>query len=203
MHSPFDPQHQNQHHDIESKIISALDRIATAYRVIQWNKGKELSLSPIQLQVLTFLSYHTPQLCTVTALAAEFDLSKATMSEVVKALEAKGLISKSHAEADARSYHICLTAKGMATTAQVETYADALQQPLRRAGEVSNAHLLEGLLGVILELHQAGIITVQRMCQTCVFFQAGGGGNAHHCKFLQQDLETATLRLDCPEHQRA
>jgi hypothetical protein len=50
--SPFDLKHQNENTD--SRIIAAMERISQAYRVLLWNESKELSLSPIQIQILIF-----------------------------------------------------------------------------------------------------------------------------------------------------
>lgn len=57
--SPFDLSHQNL--TVDSKIVAALERISQAFRVLLWNESKELSLSPIQIQVLIFLLYHSDE----------------------------------------------------------------------------------------------------------------------------------------------
>lgn len=201
--SPFDPSHHNAHDDVAAKLVVALERIATAYRVMQWNQAKDMGLQPIQLQVLTFLHFHPAKHCTVTALAAEFALTKASMSDTVKSLEQKGLVGRAADPADARSHYLFLTDKGKAEAAAAPHYADAMLPALDGLDAAAKEKLLEGLLSVIQQLHAAGIITVQRMCQTCAHFQPGSAGAAHYCRFLQQPLAVAALRLDCPEHQLA
>ena len=59
--------------------------------------------------------------------------------------------------------------------------------------------ILTGLLKLIYELNKAGIITIQRMCFTCLHYQNTNG--QHHCKLLQSELATTDIRVDCPEHE--
>src|SRR5690606_9651643 len=88
MPSPFDPQRPGP--TVESKIVVALERVATAFRVLLWNEGRTHGLSPIQVQLLLFLRFHPRERCKVSVLAQEFNLTKATISESVRALELKG-----------------------------------------------------------------------------------------------------------------
>ena len=105
--SDFDLVQQNQ--STESKIVASLERISQAFRVLLWQESKEFSLSPIQVQVLIFLLYHSSEKRKVSYLADEFNMTKATISDTVKILEQKKLISKEYELHDARSYIINLT----------------------------------------------------------------------------------------------
>src|SRR5690606_3914191 len=98
--SDFDPGHQNQSTD--SKIIASLERIAQAFRVLLWNESKTNGLSPIQVQVLIFLLHHDEEMRKVSYLASEFNMTKATISDTVKTLEQKGLITKAYNQHDTR-----------------------------------------------------------------------------------------------------
>jgi hypothetical protein len=61
--------------------------------------------------------------------------------------------------------------------------------------------MLTGLLKLIHELNKAGVITIQRMCSTCVNYRGENG--THYCQLLQMKLEAQNLRVDCPEHELA
>jgi DNA-binding MarR family transcriptional regulator len=87
MTSAFDPK--NQELNIESKIVVALERISEAFKVSLWNENKKYGLSPIQLQILTFLLFHSQELRTISHLAIEFNSTKASISDSVKTLETK------------------------------------------------------------------------------------------------------------------
>ncbi|MCC6691021.1 MAG: MarR family transcriptional regulator, partial [Bacteroidia bacterium] len=102
--SDFDLTHQNQ--NVESKIVASLERIAQAFRVLLWRESKEFSLSPIQVQVLIFLLNHNEEKRKVSYLADEFNMSKATISDTIKTLEQKNLMTKEYEQRDTRSYII-------------------------------------------------------------------------------------------------
>src|SRR5688572_14883967 len=88
--SDFDLISQNR--STESKIVASLERIAQAFRVLLWQESKEYALTPIQIQILIFLRFHSEEKCKVSYLAGEFNLSKPTISDTVKTLEQKQLI---------------------------------------------------------------------------------------------------------------
>src|SRR5690606_40334744 len=91
-YSSFNLNEQNQ--KIESHIVVALERISEAFRVLLWNESKENSLSPIQIQILIFIHFHSLEKCKVGYLADEFNMTKATISDSVKVLLAKELVFK-------------------------------------------------------------------------------------------------------------
>ena len=88
--SIFNPEFQNQ--NTSSKIIVALERISEAFKVLLWDKAKEYGLSPIQIQILIFVAYHKQELCNVSHLANEFNITKPTVSDAIKALVNKNYI---------------------------------------------------------------------------------------------------------------
>lgn len=197
MPSPFDPQRQGA--TAESRIVVALERIAMAYRVLLWNEGRNHGLSPVQVQLLLFLRFHPRERGKVSVLAQEFNLSKPTISESVRALEQKGLVNKHGDPADGRSQVIGLTPAGRKAAAHAADFARAIEQPLATLAQPEKEAMLSGLLQLIHGLNKAGIITVQRMCLTCAHHALVDG--RHYCKLLNAPLRAAELRVDCPEHE--
>lgn len=197
MKSSFNLDHQQQ--SPESKIVVALERISEAFRVLLWNEGKEYGLSPIQVQVLIFLLFHTREQSTVSYLAAEFNMSRATISESVKSLLHKKFIIKDVDEKDTRSSGIILTSVGRALAQQLSLFSGVLERPLSQLTAAQKETMLNGLLRLIHDLNQAGIITLQRMCFNCRYYRNKNGG--HYCNLLNTPLANADLRVDCPEHE--
>jgi DNA-binding MarR family transcriptional regulator len=195
--SSFDLQHQNQHP--ESKIIAALERLAQAFRVLLWEESKEFSLTPLQVQTLIFLLYHSTQQSKVSSLAGEFNMSKATISDTVKALEQKGLIKKESDSNDWRSYSIRLTKKGKEIAEKTSFFSEEILAPVQRLHPDDKESMLCSLLAIIRHLNQAGIITIQRMCFNCVHYESSENGENHFCHLLNKPLRTTDLRIDCPE----
>lgn len=197
MKSPFDLNQQNT--KIESKIVVALERISEAFRVLLWSESKENSLSPIQIQILIFLLFHSEEKCKVSYLAEEFNMTKATISDSIRVLLKKELVQKFNNPSDTRSYIIGLTEQGKQIAEKSANFTFNIEKPLSSLPEDQKKDILAGLLKVIYQLNKAGVITIQRMCFTCSYYQ--NENNEHFCKLLQSKLASKELRIDCPEHE--
>lgn|SRR5690606_26744183 len=196
-YSSFNLNEQNQ--KVESRIVVALERISEAFRVLLWNESKENSLSPIQIQILIFVYFHSSEKCKVGYLADEFNMTKATISDSVKVLLAKDLVSKEIDPTDTRSYSLSLTTEGIKTAQKASFFASSIEQPLEKLTAEQKNIMLNGLLKLIYDLNKSGVITIQRMCFTCSNYQVDKG--VHYCKLLKSQLAENELRVDCPEHQ--
>lgn len=196
--SDFDLKHQNK--STESKIVASLERISQAFRVLLWQESKEYLLSPIQVQVLVFLHYHSDEKCKVSYLADEFNITKATISDTVKTLEQKKLINKEFEPQDSRSYIIRLSKKGKEIANKTSMFTREIYEPIDKLNKNDKDNLLLSLLDIIRHLNKTGVITIQRMCKTCSHYQSSGDDKQHFCTLLNQKLQTTDLRVDCPEH---
>ncbi len=197
--SAFDLNFQNL--SIDSKIIASLERIAQIFRVLLWEESKEFALSPIQVQVLIFVLFHSEEKRKVSYLASEFNMTKATISDAIKSLEQKQLIEKEYELHDTRSYVIHLTSKGRDIAHKTSLFTSQLQIPIEKLPDPDKGSLLSSLLDIIKHLHGAGLISTQRMCLSCRFYKAGQGKQDHYCHLLDQTLTSNELRVDCLEHQ--
>lgn len=195
--SSFSLNEQNQ--KIESRIVVTLERISEAFRVLLWNESKENSLSPIQIQILIFIHFHTFEKCKVGYLADEFNMTKATISDSVRVLLAKELVAKETDTIDTRSYSLSLTDEGKNIAKKASFFASSIEQPIEKLTQEQKTIMLNGLLKLIYDLNKSGIITIQRMCFTCSFYNAENG--IHYCNLLKTKLAESEIRVDCPEHE--
>lgn len=195
--STFDPIYQSS--NVNSKIVVALEKISEVFRVLLWNQAKNQELSPIQLQLLVFLKFHPEETRRKIAfLSKEFNLSKPTISDSVKTLERKGLISRTVDDGDARSNTLHLTQKGLELTASIENFSAPLDGAVSALSDKEKACLLNSILHLTYDLGEAGIISRQRMCFKCRSY-AGDMKGQHYCKMLQKDLAQEDLQIECPE----
>ncbi|MCS6861267.1 MAG: MarR family winged helix-turn-helix transcriptional regulator [Abditibacteriales bacterium] len=202
MSGVFDPSQQQG--DVDSKIVAALERVAQALRLQLWEAAQAHRLSPIQVQFVLFLLFHDPAHCRVSRLAQEFGLTEATVSDAVKSLEGKGLLTRQAWAQDGRVSLLRLTAKGRRLAQQLSGWADTLRDHLHSLPSGNKEIVLQFLLQLIAALQQAGVISVARVCLTCAFFEANVHPNPaapHHCRLLNQPLAISALRVDCPDHQ--
>ncbi len=193
--SVFDPE--KQHKDPSLKVVVALERISEAFKVLIWKKAKTLGLSPVQIQILIFLRYHSPRWANTSSLASELNVTKPTISDAVSTLISKELLVKTALPNDGRRFQLNLTEKGVTVIQQIKDYTDPIEAAL---GEVNDINRLFGdLQQLVLKLSQKGILSVQRTCPTCRFFDHENS----HCAFLEKTLASGEIRLDCAEYETA
>lgn len=186
-----------QHKDINSKIVIGLERISEVFRTLLWEHAKTAGLSPIQIQIIIFIAYHKEDLCTVSHLAKEFNVTKPTISDAVKVLEKKEMIFKNKASTDNRSYYICLTPKGQKNVSEAENFADPIKKQLLNFDTEERESLLKTINTLIYQLNRSGILSVQRTCYACKFYEKND--NNHYCNFIQTELKDVDIRLDCTD----
>lgn len=196
--SSFDLVYQNQH--IHAKIVAGLERIAEVFKVLLWDISKEYQLTPIQSQILIFLASHSslPQHTKVSYLSQELNVTKATISESLKILLRKELISKTQNPEDRRSIFFSLTPKGEVITKHLATFSQPLEKILQAWSFEQKQSFFQLLLELIYSLNQQGIVSVSRICFNCSHYSQEQSN--HFCRLLQKTLHAHELRIDCPEH---
>jgi len=200
--SLFDPS--AQHHDVDARIVAALERLSQVFRVRLREEARRRNLSPIQAQFLVYLLHHDVVLRRVSQLAREFDLTQATVSDAVASLETKGLLRREQWPEDRRVVTLRLTPEGDGLATSLSNWAD----PIREHVEGFSKGERETAMGFLMELagslQRSGLIAVARMCVTCRFFRRDvrpGEASPHHCGLLNVPLGGSDLRVDCPEHE--
>lgn len=196
--STFNPEHQAT--NTASKVVAALERLSEAFRVMLWQEAKQYGISPIQVQILTYLLHYPEKLKTVTHLAAHFNMTKATISDAIKTIESKGFVRRKEDKEDSRSHTLHLTREGKVVARRVERFAEPMQDSVEVMPAEKQAGMLEQLLGLIQDLNRNLIITPQRMCYNCRFYEKKG--KLHYCHLVNAMLKSADLRVDCPEFRK-
>jgi DNA-binding MarR family transcriptional regulator len=195
--SDFNPKKQID--NVSSKIVAGLERISEAYKVLLWDKAKLLGLSPIQIQILIFVNYHSSDLCNVSHLAKEFNVTKPTVSDAIRVLLKKELIVKTFPSTDSRSYAVQLSVSGKKTVKETEHFADPIKQQINALTTQEQNNLYKPIYELIYKLNQAEILSVQRTCLGCRFYEKKG--KQSYCNLLEEQLKDVDVRIDCNEFQ--
>lgn len=191
----------NQNKNLDNKIVAGLERLSQVFRILLWEKAKEHSLSPIQIQLLIFIRHHSADKTTVSYLAQEFNFTKPTISDAIKTLEQKQLIQKVTNTSDARSYTINLTAAGKKIVLETENFANPLTTIISKAKDSDKIVLWDNISSLIISLNKLEVISVQRTCFNCKHYSIK---NKHHfCNLLDLKLLTQDIRIDCKEFEIA
>lgn len=196
MKNIFDLEVQNE--SLDSKIVAGFERLSQVFRVLLWEKAKKYELTPIQIQLLIFIKYHIKTKTTVSYLAKEFNLTKATVSDTIKILEQKKYIQKEVHFKDSRSYTIALTQKGFEMVHLTENFADPVYDIVASASDDDKIILWKNLSSIMQQLHHFEIIQVQSTCFNCSYLIQHD--NEMHCKLMGIQLENRDVRLDCSDH---
>lgn len=195
--SSFDPAQQLV--NLDSKIIASLGKLAEVFRVLFQASAQDHGLSATQLQLLHFICYHPDPLHRRGAfMAREFNVTKATVSDSIKALEQKGLVQKSTDERDTRSFILSLTPQGEALALATASITGPLETTVSMLPVAQKEQLTYTLFELIHRLNQAGVISTQRMCLNCKHY-SGDHREDHYCHLVKQPLLAFDLRLECPE----
>ena len=198
MESIYNLEFQNS--SLDNKIIAGLDRISQVFKTLLLEKSKLYNLSPIQIQLLIFINYHSQEKSTVSYLAHEFNLSKPTISDTIKTLEQKQFIKKIIDKNDTRSYIIVLTELGKNIVTQTENFVNPLSAIISNADPNDKIILWKNITNIIEQLNELKIISIQRTCLNCIHYSKNN--NNSFCSLLNQNLKSEDIRIDCKEFKK-
>ena len=196
--SPFNLLHQNS--NLNKKIVAGLERLSQVFRILLWEKAKEHSLSPIQIQFLIFIQYHSAEKSTISYLAQEFNLTKPTISDAIRILKEKKLIKKKTDNSDTRSYTIQLTAQGEGVVSGTEDFADPITTIISKTNPRDKIVLWDNITNLITNLNKSEVISVQRTCFNCQHYSKKN--KSPFCNLLEQKLQTQDIRIDCEDFEQ-
>lgn len=195
--STFNPAQQEK--DISSKIVAGMERVSEVFKILLWEKAKLVGLSPIQIQILIFIAFHKQKLCNVSHLAKEFNVTKPTVSDAVRVLDKRGYIVKDFSSSDSRSYSISLSDLGNDIISQTYDFSNPLKKQVDSFSQSELESLFGTLSQLIYKLNRNGILSVQRTCYGCKFYEKQQ--ESDYCNLLQKELLNQEIRLDCPEYE--
>lgn len=195
MKNVFSPTEQID--NLDAKVIASLERLATLFKSTLQDTAKKYKLTPLQAQLLIFIAEHPSKLCSVSMLAKEFTVTKATASDSLKTLVNKGYVEKIDSEADARSFSFVIPADARAMVNELTNFGLLMSNSLSAFNPSELSQLYSLNLKMLNEFSKSGLITC-RMCYTCQHYQQKEEG--FYCHLMKKALPTEALRIDCLEH---
>lgn len=186
---------------VPAKIVDALDRLARGHRKFRQSIASRHGLTPLQLDLLLTLAAGPPPDPVVGLLAAELGVTQPTVTDSLRTLESKGLVSRDRRIGDRRQTGVTLTGSGAALVEGSKRADRELLNAITGMPLSAQEEALEVLLGLIGHMVSSGVIEVARTCVTCRFHRRANGG--HRCTLLAVDLPVSELRVNCPEHEPA
>jgi DNA-binding MarR family transcriptional regulator len=193
----FSPEQQLV--DLDARLLLSLQRLSDMLKAMQWEQARLLGITPLQLQILLFVGYHTPEVNKAANIATELQVSRPTISDAVGSLVSKNLLEMNADKRDRRSYSLVLTETGVQLMEQAGKYMGQLEDVLDKRPAQEKSILYQSVYSIITGLIAPEKGGVQRMCYNCAHYN-GNKKRQHECLFLKKQLLSSELQLDCPVH---
>ena len=185
----------------DSRLVALLESITRAVGSEQRVAAVAGGLLPVQWSILNYLRLANRYSNTAQALTEYLSLTKGTVSQSLKLLEANGWIRRDTDAADRRIVRLALTRAGRQRLDA--SPADAWKESVaslpageRKATEQALVRLLRAW-----QLERGG--QSFGVCASCRHFQAQASDNGHRCGLTGEPLSEADSRLICREHEMA
>lgn len=185
----------------ESEIAALIERLERLMRTEEYDAG----LNPAQWEALRFLARCNRFSNSPSALTAYLGATKGTVSQTVRSLERKGMVSRARRQGAGRSVELSLTEKGAEILAR---------DPRRRIGPAAAALDSDTLGALRLGLRtllqdriaRRGLKTFG-LCRSCRHFLSQGAKDEpdgpHRCGLLAVPLAEVDAAKLCVEHEPA
>lgn len=136
---------------------------------------------------------------SIGGIAAELAVSQPTVTDAVATLAGHGLVTRGADPSDRRRTMVALTGAGALVADDV---ADELRPLTTSEDDLGPDHAttLRVLLGEIVRLRAAGLITIDRSCLTCRHYDDTSPLGVPRCLLLDSDLTDDRLQVHCAEH---
>lgn len=182
------------------QIYDYIERLSNLLRVDSRRSGSEYDLRPIQLEVLHYLSICNRYSDTPMAVTTYLGQTKGTVSQTLKILSDKGLLTKKADNEDKRVTHLKVSRAG------TKLLSASIPSPLFvQGGNLLNKQSLvrisDALRDLLLAIQQANGMKTFGVCSTCRHNRKHD--DHHFCGLTEDRLSTKDIRLICLEHEDA
>ncbi len=180
------------------QIYDYVERLGELLRVDSRQAVADHGLQPVQLEVLHYLALCNRYSDTPMAVTEYLGQTKGTVSQTLKILENKGLLTKKSDENDGRISHLKLSAKGkrlLDQTIPTAMFVNACETLSNKKQQEITASLKQLLTALL----QGNDMKTFGVCGSCRYnSQTEDGG--YYCDLVQQPLSFEDIELICREH---
>lgn len=178
------------HHN---QIRALIERLARLSEAEDWAGD----LNPAQMSALSYLANANRFSRAPSHVASFSGATRGTVSQTLRALERKGLVTESRSPNDRRSISYSVTVEGR----DLALGAKALDNAIGSLPPARAQALAQGLGDILRNLLAARGGKTFGICRQCRHHERRG--SAGYCHLLQLDLEPAETEQICHEHEPA
>lgn len=179
-------------------VNDILERLCNLLRTEARTFGVKSGLQPVQLEALSYLTQCNRYSDTPQAVAEYLGLTKGTVSQTLKVLQQRGLLTKHPDQQDKRLVHMKTTLAGRQVI-EDGFPAQGLGRALADKNTKEVSRLAEGLQSLLRDMQRANGLKTFAACHTCRFNERRDGG--YFCGLTQEPLSNEEVTLICREHE--
>ncbi|MEW8276319.1 MAG: MarR family winged helix-turn-helix transcriptional regulator [Candidatus Thiodiazotropha taylori] len=183
---------------VTRNIYDYVERLSELFRVDLRQAGVEYGLQPVQLEALHYLSLCNRFSDTPMVVAEYLGQTKGTVSQTLKVLESKGLLSKHTDANDKRVTHLTLTVKGRKLLAELVP-APMLTNACNGMTEKARQQVETALEQVLNAIIEGNAMKSFGVCKSCRYNSRDG--DAYYCNLVEQPLSSDDVERICREHE--
>ena len=180
------------------KIYDYIERLSNLLRNDSRRGIAEFGLQPIQLEALHYLSICNRYSDTPMAVTEYLGQTKGTVSQTLKVLEKKGLLSRHVDSHDKRVTHLQVTAAGQ-TVLQASIPSPLFMQACTGLSAASQQEIESTLEKLLCTLQHSNNMKTFGVCGSCGYNQKNQDGS-YLCQLTREPLTSAEVQLICREH---
>ena len=194
---PYFDQHTEP---IPARIAAGLNKIGLAMKQQAWQQANEEGLSATQGQILAALVGHGQ--LTGKELSERLGVTLPTISDSVRVLVEKRLVTKSPDPRHPRASLLTPTKKGAALGARARSWPEFMVDAVADLSPDEQRAFFAAVVKMIRSLQEQGLVPLSGMCVSCTHFRPNVRvvARPHHCALVDAPLAADQLRVDCPEH---
>ena len=181
-----------------NQIHNHIERLSNLLRTESRHLLTSHGLQPIQLEVLHYLSVCNRYSNTVKGVTEYLGQTKGTVSQSIKVLERKGLVTKHVDNTDKRIVHLKITSNAR-TLLKKTVPAPVFSNASKLIKEQSMKQILSALRSLLMAAQKANDLKSFGVCHTCRYNQRQNNGK-HLCGITKEVLSSKDVQLICREH---
>lgn len=180
-----------------NKFIFFVEKVSEIHRFLLWEKAKNCNLSPIQIQILIFLSTTQSSQRNTSYMASFFNVTAATISESIRNLIEKGYVKSKKCTNDKRKHCFNITPRGKKLISQICDWHNPLVEIYKQKLSSDEKELLDKILYQLLYyFSEEKLLHDMTFCLDCKYF-VKEGEDQFYCAHYNKELKYSDLVFNC------
>jgi DNA-binding MarR family transcriptional regulator len=181
------------------QLQQLLERLSSLLQSESRARLNQYGLQPVQFEALYYLSICNRYSNTAKAVAEYLGLTKGTVSQSIKVLENKGLLTKQADDKDKRITHLSVTAAG-SDLVKLLTPSSLIKDYCKQAEKGEPDVIVKNLTSLLRQIQAQHQHKSFGQCRSCTHNLKQDNGQ-FFCNLTKEPLSASDVELICYEHE--